>query len=87
MPRAMKLRIDASIKLWIDAECDHMRVSGDVRPLRERRAESLLAWEQEGAAMRYLDASGKIAWKPSPRMIEHWKDLEADAEADWPDCF
>jgi hypothetical protein len=35
--------------------------------------------------MRYLNANGKIAWKPSPSMLTHLADAEREAEADLAD--
>jgi hypothetical protein len=30
--------------------------------------------------MRFLDANGRIAWKATPRLRDHLRDLELDAE-------
>jgi hypothetical protein len=42
-------------------------------------AEMLVELEAAGDAMRFLDASGRIAWKATPRLRDHLRDLERDA--------
>ena len=81
----MKLRLRSDLKLWVDAEADHRQASGDDRPRSQLLADILLAWERRGDAMRYLDATGNVMWKPSPTILQHWQDQEAEVEADWPD--
>ncbi|MGB7102464.1 MAG: hypothetical protein WBD95_27335 [Xanthobacteraceae bacterium] len=36
-----------------------------------------------GAAMRYLDASGRIAWKATPKLRGYLEDLRLDAEIEF----
>ncbi|MBX9775833.1 MAG: hypothetical protein K2Y71_15755 [Xanthobacteraceae bacterium] len=75
--------IDAALKVWIDVHSDMRCREGDRRPRRRIVADVLCAWERHGQAMRYLNNKGRVAWKPSPMMLDHWKDQEADAESDW----
>lgn len=46
-------------------------------------AEVLTDLEIEGCAMRYLNSKGQIAWKATPRLRDHLRDLRLDAEADY----
>jgi hypothetical protein len=39
----------------------------------------------DGDAMRYLDANGKIGWKASPRFLTMLADAERDAQDDLED--
>ena len=38
--------------------------------------------EGTGEAMRFVDAKGRVAWKASPQLRSHLKDLKLDAQAD-----
>ena len=42
-------------------------------------AEMLIELEACGDAMRFLDAKGRVAWKATPRLRDHQRDLERDA--------
>jgi hypothetical protein len=43
-------------------------------------AEMLVDLEASGDAMRFVDADGRIAWKATPRLCDHLRDLERDAQ-------
>jgi hypothetical protein len=45
-------------------------------------AEILAKFEMNGAAMRCVDAKGRIAWKATPKLRDHLNDLRVDAETD-----
>jgi hypothetical protein len=36
--------------------------------------------------MRYVDGGGRIAWKATPRLCDHLRDLERDAQDDLDCC-
>jgi hypothetical protein len=74
---------DAELMVWVELEGDERLREGDRRARREIVTDVLCDWERHGHAMRYLDVEGRVAWKPSPMMIDRWQDQEADAESDW----
>ena len=41
--------------------------------------------EASGDAMRFVDASGRIAWKATPNLRHYLKDLQLDAQDDLED--
>jgi hypothetical protein len=45
----------------------------------------LVELEAAGDAMRFVDADGRIAWKATPRLCDHLRDLERDAQDDLED--
>ena len=45
-------------------------------------AEMLIELEAAGDAMRYVNPSGRIAWKATPQLRDYLMDLQLDAEAD-----
>jgi hypothetical protein len=45
-------------------------------------AEMVAKLEGTGEAMRFVDAKGRVAWKASPQLRSHLKDLKLDAQAD-----
>jgi hypothetical protein len=48
-------------------------------------AEMLVELEASGDAMRFVDGEGRVAWKATPRLCDHLKDLERDAQDDLED--
>lgn len=78
----MTIRMDRSLRFWIDCAVDRER---DRYPKVRRQkllARTLERWEKIGEAMRYRDINGKIAWRASPAMLERLADAEAEARAD-----
>jgi hypothetical protein len=61
-------------------ESDHLGRGGDFEHRDEVFANTLMALESEGVAMRYLDSKGRIAWKATPDLRDHIRDLRIDAE-------
>ena len=45
----------------------------------------LIELEAAGDAMRFVDGSGGIAWKATPKLRDYLMDLELDAGADFED--
>jgi hypothetical protein len=41
--------------------------------------------EAAGDAMRFVDTSGRIAWRATPNLCQYLKDLELDAQDDLED--
>jgi hypothetical protein len=81
----MKLRMDATLRFWVDVAYDHIKSAHDNLTKRQLVAQILRKYEQRGDAMRYLDNQGKIAWKASPRFLTKLADAEHEAEADLQD--
>jgi hypothetical protein len=81
----MKLRMDRTLRFWVDVAYDDIK--SDYHDLTKRQlfAHILRVYEARGDAMRYLNAKGKIAWKPSPSMLMALADAERDAQDDLAD--
>jgi hypothetical protein len=81
----MKLRMDATLRFWVDVAYENIK-SDHLKLTKRRLIPQILHQYQERAdAMRYLDASGKIAWKASPRFLTMLADAERDAQDDFED--
>jgi hypothetical protein len=78
----MKLRMNKTLRFWVDAAYEHIK--REHRNLTKRRliAQILRKYERRGDAMRCLNREGKIAWKASPRFLGMLADAERDAEDD-----
>ena len=46
-------------------------------------AEILADLETDGFAMRYINSSGRIAWRATPDLRDHLRDLRLDAEEEF----
>jgi hypothetical protein len=76
--------MDEILRDCVDEAYEKARL-GRTREFFERDrvfAEILAAFEMNGAAMRYVDAKGRIAWKATPKLRDHLNDLRVDAETD-----
>ena len=75
----MNFRMGKILRFWIDAEYESRRCQ-----VHQSKAELfrqiLLEWEEDGDAMRYLDRSGRIRWKATPKFLQHLHDEELDAK-------
>jgi hypothetical protein len=65
----MKLRMDKTLRFWIDVAYDEIKMDHDKVPKQHLLAHILRQYEGRGDAMRYLDKRGTIAWKASPRFL------------------
>jgi hypothetical protein len=66
-------------------EAARLRRNG-VRPIPDLVSAKILAeLEATGDAMRCVNSYGRIAWKATPNLCQHLKDLELDAKADLED--
>ena len=81
----MNFRMDKTLRFWVDVAYEERKWEAGNRPKHQLIAQILREFERRGDAMRYLNANGKIAWKPSPSMLMHLADAEAEAEADLAD--
>jgi len=77
-----KIRMDKIIRDLVEATWEWDRLGrGDDFEHRDRVfIETLVELESEGDAMRYLDSNGRIAWKATPDLRDHLRDLQTDAE-------
>jgi hypothetical protein len=83
----MKILMDRTLKEIVEQAYEEARLRriGNF-PGRDLVFAKVLAdLESEGDAMRYLDAKGRIAWKATPDLRDHLRDLQLDAEADFAD--
>jgi hypothetical protein len=81
----MKLRIDKTLRFWVDAAYEEIKSNNVNLTKRQLLAHILRQYERRGDAMRYLNADGKIAWKASPLFLEKLADAERDAQGDLSD--
>jgi hypothetical protein len=76
--------MDEPLRFWVD--CSYAEMEHDDALTKDQQiAEVLRRYERAGDAMRYLDASGRIAWKASPSMLQHLADAEREVEDDMKD--
>jgi hypothetical protein len=84
----MKFRMSKCLRFWVDVECDDIENQDFSRAKSELLAQILCEFEESGDAMRFLNASGRVAWKATPRMLARLADAEREAkvdeEQDWP---
>jgi hypothetical protein len=83
----MKLRMDQTLRFWVDAACEHIERDHPNLTKCQLVAQTLLEYERRGDAMRCLNKRGRIVWKASPRFLSMLADAERDARddlADWP---
>ena len=81
----MKLRIDETLRFWVDVACDHIKSDHANLSKRQLVAQILRRYEERGDAMRCLDNQGKIAWKATPRFLTMLADAEREPKADLQD--
>jgi hypothetical protein len=83
----MKLRMDKTLRFWVDVAYEHIK-SGNAKLSRRQLVTQILReYERRGDAMRRLSRHGKIFWKASPRFLSMLSDAERDAHDDlaaWP---
>jgi hypothetical protein len=76
----MKLRMDKTLRFWVDVAYDEIKSDHDNVTKRQLVAQILRQYERRGDAMRYLDSRGKISWKASPRFLTMLADAEREAQ-------
>ena len=81
----MKILMDKILRECVEQEYEEARLGriGDFQDRDSIFAEILGEFEANGAAMRYLDAKGRIAWKATPKLRGYLDDLRLDAEAEF----
>jgi hypothetical protein len=86
-PPAMKLRMDQTLRFWVDCSYEDRKSQTASDTKAELIAEILREYERHGDAMRHLNAKGQIAWKASPLMLRRLADAEREVEDDMADHF
>jgi hypothetical protein len=81
----MKIRMDKTLRFWVDVACDEIKLDHIELTRSQLVAQILRQYERRGYAMRYLDASGKIDWKASPRFLTMLADAERETQDDLAD--
>jgi len=81
----MKIPMDKILHECVEQEYEEARLgrTGDFLDRDRVFAEILGEFEMNGAAVRYVDAKGRIAWKATPKLRDHLNDLRLDAEAEF----
>jgi hypothetical protein len=81
----VKIPMDNVLRECVEQEYERARLgrTGDFQDRDRVFADILAGFESNGAAMRYLDAKGQIAWKATPKLRDHLNDLRLDAEAEF----
>jgi hypothetical protein len=83
----MKLRMDKTLRFWVDAAYEHIKSGNAKLSKRQLVALTLREYERRGNAMRCLNKHGGLAWKATPRFLNMLDNAERDARddlADWP---
>jgi hypothetical protein len=83
----MKLRMDKTLRFWIDAAYEDLKQHHPNATKRQLVAHILREYERRGDALRWLDKRGRITWKASPQFTSALADAERDAVDDlddWP---
>ena len=81
----MKLRMDKTLRFWIDVEYRHRKSHYPKLTKRQLLARILREFEGCGDAMRCLDRNGRIVWRASPSCLERLADAEREAQNDLDD--
>jgi hypothetical protein len=82
---SMKLRMDQTLRFWVDVAYDHVKSDHANLTKRQLVAQILRTYEERGDAMRCLYNHGKIAWKATPRFLTMLAVAEREAKADLQD--
>jgi hypothetical protein len=83
----MKIRMDKIIRELVEEAWEWARLGRDRDFVDKDRvfSEALIQLESQGDAVRFLDRNGRLAWKASPDLRDHLRNLRLDAEADLED--
>ena len=83
----MKLRMDKTLRFWVDVAYHHIKSANAHLSKRHLVAQILREYERRGDAMRCLNEHGRIVWKASPSFLSMLADAERDARDDLDDCL
>ena len=76
----MKIRMERALRFWVDVAYENIKSEHPKLAKRQLIAQILHQYQDRGHAMRHLNASGKIAWKASPRFLTMLADAEREAQ-------
>jgi hypothetical protein len=78
----MKLHMTKVLRFWVDVEYGRNKNRTSAHTRTELLTQILRRFEEVGDAMRYLNTTGKIAWKATPAMLTRLADAEQEARDD-----
>jgi hypothetical protein len=81
------LKMSKTLRFWVECEYADRHLASPKIEGSELFLEILCEFEACGDAMRCLNRSGEIMWKPTPRMLQRHADAEREAKAEmeeWP---
>jgi hypothetical protein len=71
-----------TLRFWIACEYANRREGSPKIEGSELLSEILCEFEASGDAMRFLNRSGEIIWKATPRMLQRLADAEREVKAE-----
>ena len=74
----MKIRIDKTLKFWVEVELERVKSSHPNTSSKALRSSILVEFEAAGDAMRTVNSNGAIAWKATPKMLEKLAEAELE---------
>jgi hypothetical protein len=77
-----KVEISKPLRFWVECEYANRRETGPEVERLELLAEILCEFEGAGDAMRFLNRSGEIVWRATPRMLQGLADAERETKAE-----
>jgi len=78
----MTFHLDKTLALWADVEVQMAKIHSPKVSRKKLLQTALMDFEEQGHAMRYRRANGKIGWRATPKMLQHLADAELDATED-----
>lgn len=81
----MKLRMDKTLRFWVDCSYEDKRAENSNRTRAELITKILREYERSGDAMRHLNGQGQIAWRATSLMLRRLADAEREVEDDMAD--
>jgi hypothetical protein len=76
-----------ALRFWVECEYADRREKSLKIKRSKLLSEILCEFEASGDAMRFLNRSGEIIWKSTPRMLRRLADAEREVKAEmeeWP---
>jgi len=83
----IKFHTSRVLRFWVDVEYERIKRDNANRTRLQLLGQILRRFEKAGAAMRYLDVEGRVAWKATVKMLTRLADAEQEAKddlAEWP---
>jgi hypothetical protein len=75
--------MDKTLKFWTDVEANDVEIAGKPNADKSEKTLAILqVFHKCGLAMRRLDDHRRVVWKATPKLIEHLRDEECQAQDD-----